>query len=108
VRRREARGKGPTGGARVERDQRPIHGHRHAAPQPRGQDAGRRGWARVDEGRLGAGKSDLGGQRGELNGLGVAGVAPNVTLVPVKTCDSPGFCYASTAVAAITPSVTPT
>jgi subtilisin family serine protease len=36
------------------------------------------------------------------NGLGVVGVAPNVTLVPVKVCDSPGFCYASAVVAGVT------
>jgi subtilisin family serine protease len=36
------------------------------------------------------------------NGLGVVGVAPNVTLVPVKVCDSPGYCYASAVVAGVT------
>jgi len=36
------------------------------------------------------------------NGLGIVGVAPNVTLVPVKVCDSTGFCYASAAVDGIT------
>jgi subtilisin family serine protease len=36
------------------------------------------------------------------NGLGVVGVAPNVTLVPVKTCDSSGNCYASAVVDGIT------
>jgi subtilisin family serine protease len=36
------------------------------------------------------------------NELGVVGVAPNVTLIPVKVCDSTGFCYASSAVAGIT------
>jgi subtilisin family serine protease len=36
------------------------------------------------------------------NGLGVVGVAPNVTLVPVKTCDSTGNCYASAVVDGIT------
>jgi len=36
------------------------------------------------------------------NGIGVVGVAPNVTLVPVKVCDAPGFCYASAAVAGMT------
>jgi subtilisin family serine protease len=36
------------------------------------------------------------------NGLGVVGVAPNVTLVPVKVCDAPGYCYASAVVAGVT------
>jgi subtilisin family serine protease len=36
------------------------------------------------------------------NGLGVVGVAPNVTLVPVKVCDSSGLCYASAVVDGIT------
>lgn len=36
------------------------------------------------------------------NGIGVVGVAPNVTLVPVKVCDATGFCYAGAAVDAIT------
>ena len=30
------------------------------------------------------------------------GVAPNVTLVPVKVCDTPGYCYASAVVGGIT------
>jgi hypothetical protein len=34
-------------------------------------------------------------------GTGVVGVAPNVTLVPVKTCDTVGYCYFSSALAAI-------
>jgi subtilisin family serine protease len=38
----------------------------------------------------------------QANGLGVVGVAPNVTLVPVKVCDSPGYCYASAVVSGIT------
>lgn len=38
----------------------------------------------------------------QANGLGVVGVAPGVTLVPVKVCDASGFCYASSAVAGIT------
>ncbi len=38
----------------------------------------------------------------QANGLGVVGVAPNITLVPVKVCDSTGFCYASAAVDGIT------
>ena len=36
------------------------------------------------------------------NGLGVMGVAPNVTLVPVKVCDIPGYCYASAVVGGLT------
>ena len=36
------------------------------------------------------------------NGLGLVGVAPNVTLVPVKVCDTSGFCYASAVVDGIT------
>ncbi len=36
------------------------------------------------------------------NGIGVVGVAPNVTLVPVKVCDSSGYCYASPVVDGIT------
>jgi lantibiotic leader peptide-processing serine protease len=36
------------------------------------------------------------------NGIGVVGVAPNVTLVPVKVCDSEGYCYASSVVEGIT------
>jgi lantibiotic leader peptide-processing serine protease len=36
------------------------------------------------------------------NGLGVVGVAPNVTLVPVKVCDTSGYCYASAVVDGIT------
>ena len=38
----------------------------------------------------------------QANGLGIVGVAPNVTLVPVKTCDASGYCYASAVVDAIT------
>jgi subtilisin family serine protease len=38
----------------------------------------------------------------QANGLGVVGVAPNVTLVPVKVCDTVGYCYASAVVAGIT------
>jgi subtilisin family serine protease len=38
----------------------------------------------------------------QANGAGIVGVAPNVTLVPVKVCDSSGFCYASAAVDGIT------
>jgi len=36
------------------------------------------------------------------NTLGVAGVAPNVTLVPIKVCDGDGHCYVSDAVEGIT------
>lgn len=38
----------------------------------------------------------------QANGHGVLGVAPNVTLVPVKVCDASGFCYASAVTAGIT------
>ena len=38
----------------------------------------------------------------QANGIGVVGVAPNATLVPVKVCDSSGFCYASAVVDGIT------
>jgi subtilisin family serine protease len=36
------------------------------------------------------------------NGIGAVGVAPNVTLVPVKVCDASGYCYASPVVDGIT------
>jgi subtilisin family serine protease len=36
------------------------------------------------------------------NGTGIVGVAPNVTLVPVKVCDATGYCYASAVVDGIT------
>jgi lantibiotic leader peptide-processing serine protease len=36
------------------------------------------------------------------NGVGIVGVAPNVTLVPVKVCDAEGYCYSSSTVAGIT------
>ena len=36
------------------------------------------------------------------NGIGVVGVAPNVTLVPVKVCDAEGYCYASSVIEGIT------
>jgi subtilisin family serine protease len=36
------------------------------------------------------------------NGIGIVGVAPNVTLVPVKVCDTSGYCYASPVVDGIT------
>jgi subtilisin family serine protease len=38
----------------------------------------------------------------QANGLGVVGVAPNVTLVPVKVCDTSGLCYAHAVVDGIT------
>jgi len=38
----------------------------------------------------------------QANGHGVVGVAPNVTLIPVKVCDSSGYCYASAVVDGIT------
>ncbi len=31
----------------------------------------------------------------QANGLGMVGVAPGVTLVPVKVCDASGYCYVS-------------
>jgi subtilisin family serine protease len=36
------------------------------------------------------------------NGVGITGVAPNVTLVPVKVCDASGFCYASAVIDGLT------
>ena len=36
------------------------------------------------------------------NGIGIVGVAPNVTLVPVKVCDATGYCYASAVTDGIT------
>ena len=36
------------------------------------------------------------------NGSGLVGVAPNVTLIPVKVCDASGYCYASAVVDGIT------
>ena len=36
------------------------------------------------------------------NGIGVVGVAPNVTLIPVKVCNSAGYCFASSTAAGIT------
>ena len=38
----------------------------------------------------------------QANGIGVVGVAPNVTLVPVKVCDATGYCYASAVVDGLT------
>ncbi|CAN5601245.1 hypothetical protein BH23CHL7_BH23CHL7_21170 [soil metagenome] len=37
-----------------------------------------------------------------VNGHGIAGIAPNVTLVPIKVCDADGHCYASDVVQGIT------
>lgn len=39
---------------------------------------------------------------GAANGVGVVGVAPNVTIVPVKVCDAEGYCYSSATAAGIT------
>ena len=36
------------------------------------------------------------------NGVGIVGVAPNVTLVPIRVCDAAGYCYASSVIAGIT------
>jgi len=36
------------------------------------------------------------------NGIGVVGVAPNVTLVPIKVCDANGSCYVSDVVQGLT------
>ncbi|MBW3650948.1 MAG: S8 family serine peptidase, partial [Actinobacteria bacterium] len=36
------------------------------------------------------------------NGHGIVGVAPNVTLIPVKVCDALGYCYSNASAAAIT------
>jgi subtilisin family serine protease len=38
----------------------------------------------------------------QANGVGVVGVAPNVTLIPVKVCDTAGYCYSNASVAGIT------
>lgn len=38
----------------------------------------------------------------QANGYGIVGVAPNVTLVPVKVCDADGHCYASDVVDGLT------
>ena len=38
----------------------------------------------------------------KANGTGVVGVAPNVTIIPVKVCDTAGYCYSSSSAAAIT------
>jgi subtilisin family serine protease len=39
---------------------------------------------------------------GQANGVGIVGVAPNVTLVPVKVCDADGHCYVSDVVDGLT------
>jgi subtilisin family serine protease len=39
---------------------------------------------------------------GDANGTGIVGVAPNVTVIPVKVCDTAGYCYASSSASAIT------
>lgn len=36
------------------------------------------------------------------NGIGMVGVAPNVTLVPIKVCDAQGYCYAGSVIEGIT------
>ncbi len=36
------------------------------------------------------------------NTIGTVGVAPNVTIIPVKVCDAAGYCYASATAAGIT------
>jgi subtilisin family serine protease len=36
------------------------------------------------------------------NGFGIVGVAPDVTIIPVKVCDTTGYCYASAVVDGIT------
>jgi subtilisin family serine protease len=38
----------------------------------------------------------------QANDVGVVGVAPGVTLVPVKVCDTAGFCYSGATAAGIT------
>ena len=38
----------------------------------------------------------------QANGVGVVGVAPGITLVPVKVCDTAGFCYSGATAAGIT------
>jgi subtilisin family serine protease len=37
-----------------------------------------------------------------VQGHGVRGVAPNVTLIPVKVCDTEGYCYSNSTAAGIT------
>ncbi|HEX7195864.1 MAG TPA: S8 family serine peptidase [Candidatus Limnocylindria bacterium] len=38
----------------------------------------------------------------QANQLGIVGVAPNATLVPVKVCDASGLCYASAVIDGVT------
>jgi subtilisin family serine protease len=38
----------------------------------------------------------------QANGVGIVGIAPGVTLVPVKVCDADGHCYASDVVDGLT------
>ena len=38
----------------------------------------------------------------QANEVGIVGVAPNVTLIPVKVCDVAGYCYSSSTAAGIT------
>ena len=38
----------------------------------------------------------------QTNGVGIVGIAPNVTLVPVKVCDTDGHCYVSDVVDGLT------
>jgi subtilisin family serine protease len=38
----------------------------------------------------------------QANGVGIVGIAPNVTLVPVKVCDADGHCYFSDVVDGLT------
>jgi subtilisin family serine protease len=38
----------------------------------------------------------------QANGIGIVGVAPNVTIVPVKVCDADGHCYFSDVVDGLT------
>ena len=47
-------------------------------------------------------KKPIGTIGARANGIGIVGVAPNVTLVPVKVCDTTGYCYASPVVDGIT------
>jgi subtilisin family serine protease len=54
----------------------------------------------VDNGFHGTHVAGIVGAR--ANGRGIVGVAPNVTLVPVKVCDTSGHCYASAVVDGIT------
>jgi len=38
---------------------------------------------------------------GEVNGVGIAGVAPDATIVPIKACTIAGFCFADSVAAAL-------